>query len=72
MSEQLRKLSQSIIEIAKEVDGHVANYGKDIPNEDTAAVVGARLALDRFEAIKRVGRAPIQVAHRGTPLTTAH
>ena len=39
MSEQLRKLSQSII--AKEVDGHVANYGKDIPNEDTAAVVGA-------------------------------
>ena len=35
MSEQLRKLSQSIVEIAKEVDGHVANYGKDIPNEDT-------------------------------------
>ena len=48
MSEQLRKLSQSIVEIAKEVDGHVANYGKDIPNEDTAAVVGARLALDRL------------------------
>ena len=48
MSEQLRKLSQSIVEIAKEIDGHVANYGKNTPNEDTAAVVGARLALDRL------------------------
>ena len=48
MSEQLRKLSQSIVEIAKEVDGCVANYGKDNPNERTAAVVGARLALDRL------------------------
>ena len=48
MSEQLRKLSQSIVEIAKEVDGHLVNYGKGTPNEDTAAVVGARLALDRL------------------------
>jgi len=48
MSEQLRKLSQSIVEVAKEIDGHVANYGKNTPNEDTAAVVGARLALDRL------------------------
>jgi hypothetical protein len=24
------------------------NYGKNTPNEDTAAVVGARLALDRL------------------------
>ena len=48
MSEQLTNLSQSIVEIAKEVDGHVANYGKNTPNEGTAAVVGARLALDRL------------------------
>jgi hypothetical protein len=48
MSEQLRKLSQSIVEIAKEIDGHLGNYGKNTPNEDTAAVVGARLALDRL------------------------
>ena len=48
MSGQLRKLSQSIMELAKEIDGHVANYGKNTSNEDTAAVVGARLALDRL------------------------
>ena len=48
MSEQLRKLSESIVELAKEIDGHVANYGKNTSNEDTAAVVGARLALDRL------------------------
>jgi hypothetical protein len=48
MSEQLTSLSQSIVEIAKEVDGHVANYGKSTPNEGTAAVVAARLALDRL------------------------
>ena len=48
MSEDLSKLSQSIVEIAKEVDGHVANYGKNTPNDDTAAVVAARLALDRL------------------------
>jgi hypothetical protein len=48
MSEQLRKLSQSIVELAKEIDGQMANYGKNTPNEDTAAVVGARLALDRL------------------------
>ena len=48
MSEQLRKLSQSIVEIAKEIDGHLTNYGKNTPNEDIAAVVGARLALDRL------------------------
>jgi hypothetical protein len=50
MSEQLRKLSQSIVELAKEIDGQVANYGKNSPNEDTAAVVAARLALDRLLA----------------------
>jgi len=38
MSEELSELSQSIVEIAKEVDGHVANYGKNTPNDDTAAV----------------------------------
>ena len=48
MSEQLRKLSQSIVELAKEIDGQVANYGKGTPNEDTAVVVAARLALDRL------------------------
>ena len=48
MSEQLRKLSQSIVEVAKAIDGHLANYGKNTSNEDTAAVVGARLALDRL------------------------
>ena len=48
MSEQLRKLSQSIVELSKEIDGHVANYGQNTSNEDTAAVVGARLALDRL------------------------
>ena len=48
MSEQLRKLSQSIVELAKEIDGHVANYGQNTSNEDKAAVVGARLALDRL------------------------
>jgi hypothetical protein len=48
MSEELTNLSQSIVEIAKEVDGHVASYGKNTPNEDTAAVVAARLALDRL------------------------
>ena len=48
MSELLSKLSQSIVEIAKEVDGHVNNYGKNTPSEDTAAVLGARLALDRL------------------------
>ena len=47
MSEQLRELSQSIVELAKEIDVHVANYGKN-PNEDTAAIVGSRLALDRL------------------------
>ena len=50
MSEQLRRLSQSIVELAKEIDGQVANYGKGTPNEDTAAVVAARLALDRLLA----------------------
>jgi hypothetical protein len=49
MSEQLRKLSQSIAEIAKEIDGQVANYGKGTPNEDTVAIVAARLALDRLQ-----------------------
>jgi hypothetical protein len=48
MSEQLRRLSQSIVELAKEIDSQVANYGKGTPNEDTAAVVAARLALDRL------------------------
>ena len=48
MSEDLSRLSQSIVEIAKEVDGHVKNYGRDIPNDDTATVVAARLALDRL------------------------
>ena len=48
MSEQLRKRSQSIVDIAEEIDGHVANYGKTPPTEDTAAVIGARLALDRL------------------------
>ena len=48
MSEQLRKLSHSIVELAKEIDGDLANYGKNTSNEDTAAVVGARLALDRL------------------------
>jgi hypothetical protein len=48
MAEQLRKLSQSIVELAKEINGDVANYGKGTPNEDTAAMVGARLALDRL------------------------
>ena len=48
MSEELRKLSQSVVELAKEIDGHVANYGKNTSNEDTAAVVSARLALDRL------------------------
>ena len=48
MREDLNKLSQSIVEIAKEVDGHVNNYGKSTPNDDTAAVVAARLALDRL------------------------
>ena len=48
MSEQLRKLSQSIVELAKEIDGQINNYGKSTPNEDTAAVVAARLALDRL------------------------
>ena len=50
MSEQLRRLSQSIVELAKEIDSQVANYGKGTPNEDTAAVVAARLALDRLLA----------------------
>ena len=49
MSEQLRKLSQSIAEIAKEIDGQVANYGKGTLNEDTVAIVAARLALDRLQ-----------------------
>ena len=48
MAEQLRKLSQSIVEIAKEIDGQLANYGKHTSIEDTAAVVGSRLALDRL------------------------
>ena len=48
MSAQLRRLSQSIVELAKEIDSQVANYGKGTPNEDTAAVVAARLALDRL------------------------
>ena len=39
MSEDLSKLSQSIVEIAKEVDGHVSNYGKSTPNEDTAVAL---------------------------------
>ena len=73
MSDQLRKLSQSIVEIAKEVDGHVANYGKDIPSEHTAPVCRCPIGARPFaQAIKRIGRASIQVAHRGTPLTTAH
>ena len=49
MSEQLRNLSQSIVEIAKEIDGLVVSYGKHTANEDTAAVVGSRLALDRLQ-----------------------
>jgi len=48
MSEQLRKLSQSIVELAKEIDGQAANHGRGTSNEDTAAVVAARLALDRL------------------------
>ena len=36
------------MELAKEIDVHVANYGKN-PNEDTASVVGSRLALDRLQ-----------------------
>ena len=44
MSEQLK----SIVEIAKEVDGQVKNYGRGTGNEDTAAVVAARLTLDRL------------------------
>jgi hypothetical protein len=48
MSEALRKLSQSMVEIAKEIDGQVANYGKHTSIEDTAAIVGSRLALDRL------------------------
>ena len=49
MSEE-RKLSQSIVELAKEIDGHVANLGKNALDKDTPAVVGARLALDRLLA----------------------
>ena len=48
MSEQLSKLSELIVEIAKEVDGQIKNYGKGTAHEDTAAVVAARLALDRL------------------------
>jgi hypothetical protein len=50
MSEQLHRLSPSIVELANEIDGQVAIYGKGTPNEDTAAVVAARLALDRLLA----------------------
>ena len=49
MSEE-RQLSQSIVELAKEIDGHVANLGKNALDKDTPAVVGARLALDRLLA----------------------
>ena len=49
MSEE-RNLSQSIVELAKEIDGHVANLGKNAVDKDTPAVVGARLALDRLLA----------------------
>ena len=48
MSEQLTDLSQSIVEIAKEVDRHIADYKKSTPKDDKAALVSARLALDRL------------------------
>ena len=48
MSEELRKFSQSMVELAKEIDGNVANLGKNTLDNDTPAVVGARLALDRL------------------------
>jgi len=48
MSEQLPKLSQSIVEITKEIDGHIKDYTKNTPNDDKVALVNARLALDRL------------------------
>ena len=38
------------MELAKEIDGHVANLGKNALDKDTPAIVGARLALDRLLA----------------------
>jgi hypothetical protein len=48
MSEELSKHSQSIIEIAKEIDAHVKSYTKNTPHDDKADLVSARLALDRL------------------------
>jgi len=48
MSKQLTNLSHSIVEIAKEVDGHITDYKKNAPKDDKAALVSARLALDRL------------------------
>jgi hypothetical protein len=42
MSEQLTSLSQSIVEIAKEVDGHITDYKKNSPKDDKAALVSPR------------------------------
>ena len=48
MSEQLRKLSQSMVELAKEIDLQVASLADKAHDSDTPAVVAARLALDRL------------------------
>jgi hypothetical protein len=48
MSDKLRKLSQSIVELAKEIDLHVANLASTAPDSGTPAVVAARLALERL------------------------
>ena len=70
MSEQLTSLSQSIVEIAKEVDGHVTDWKKNTPKDDKAALVSARLALDRLlQQSKNFGRASIQARTGGIALT---
>jgi hypothetical protein len=48
MSDEVHKLSQSLIELAAEIAGHVANLKDNAPTVDATEVVSARLALDRL------------------------
>jgi hypothetical protein len=53
MSDKLRKLSQSMVELANEIDLHVANLASTAPDSDTPAVVAARLALERLQELSK-------------------